>query len=221
MDPTFYTVPTPKTPRKQCTRDDRLRIQTLYFDAGFTEDQITLQLCLTRDQIRYALSHRITPQKHKRGRKAFLNTPQRKRLIKWVTASSANRRVQWGDIPAILGWDCGEKAVRAAFKKEGYVRRAARLKPPLSEQHKKDRLDWAWEHLFWTEEQWYSVLWSDETWVKPGRHTRARVTRKIGLEEVYHTDCIEARYQRKIGWMFWGSISGKYGRHRGLFWEKD
>lgn len=21
--------------------------------------------------------------------------------------------------------------------------------------------------------------------------------------------------------MFWGSISGKYGRHRGLFWEKD
>ncbi|SRR6266487_6271148 len=21
--------------------------------------------------------------------------------------------------------------------------------------------------------------------------------------------------------MFWGSISGKYGRHKGLFWEKD
>ena len=21
--------------------------------------------------------------------------------------------------------------------------------------------------------------------------------------------------------MFWGSISGKYGRHQGLFWEKD
>jgi hypothetical protein len=21
--------------------------------------------------------------------------------------------------------------------------------------------------------------------------------------------------------MFWGSISGKYGRYKGLFWEKD
>lgn len=25
----------------------------------------------------------------------------------------------------------------------------------------------------------------------------------------------------KIGWMFWGSISGNYGRREGLFWEKD
>lgn len=142
-----------------------------------------------------------------------------------VTASAANRRVQWADIPPILGWSCGEEAIRAAFKKEGYVRRHvrrhSRRKPPLSEQNRKDRLEWAWEHLFWTDEEWFSILWSDETWVNPGRHTRAWITRKIGQEELYHTDCIEARYQRKNGWMFWGSISGKYGRHRGLFWEKD
>ena len=31
-------IPTPKTPRRQTTRDDRLRIETLYFDAGFTQD---------------------------------------------------------------------------------------------------------------------------------------------------------------------------------------
>jgi hypothetical protein len=65
------------------------------------------------------------------------------------------------------------------------------------------------------------VLWSDETWVSPGRHTRAWVTRRIGEEEVYHADCVEERHQRKIGWMFWGSISGRYGRYKGLFWEKD
>jgi hypothetical protein len=34
------SIPTPKTPRKQCSRDDRLRVQTLYFDAGWTQDQI-------------------------------------------------------------------------------------------------------------------------------------------------------------------------------------
>lgn len=217
----LYAVPTPKTPQKQCTRDDRLRIQTLYFDAGFTESEICLQLCLTRDKVRYALAHRLTPQNHARGRRVVLNTPQRKRLIEWVTCSAANRRTKWKDIPALLEWDCGEKAIRAAFKKEGFVRRIARRKPPLTEQHRRDRLAWAWEHVFWSDEQWDSILWSDETWVNPGRHTKDYVTRMIGEEELYHKDCIEPRYQRKIGWMFWGSISGRYGRHKGLFWEKD
>jgi len=171
MADTPYSVPTPKTPSKhQLTRDDRLRIYTLYHDAGFTQDDIILQTNYTRAQVQYALSHRLTPQKHTRGRKAFLNTPQRKRLIEWVTASQANRRTKWADIPTILELDCGEKAIRAAFQKEGFVRRHARRKPPLSEQNKKDRLDWAWEHFFWDEDQWFNVLWSDETWVTPGRH---------------------------------------------------
>ena len=216
-----HFVPTPKTPRKESTRDERLYIQTLYFDAGWTQEAIALQLNLSLGQIKYALSHRITPQKHCIGRKIRLNTPQRKRLIEWVTASKANRRVPWPEIPSILGLDCGEYAIRTAFKKEGYTRRSARQKPPLSEDNRKARLAQAKEHRNWTEEQWFSILWSDETWVKPGRHTRPRVTRKIGLSELYHPDYIEPRYQRKIGQMFWGSISGKYGRYKGLFWEKD
>ncbi len=72
-----YSVPTPKTPRKkQCSRDDRLRIETLYFDAGFAQDEIALQLYpITLGQVPYALSHRLTPQKHYRGRKVLLSTP--------------------------------------------------------------------------------------------------------------------------------------------------
>ena len=95
------------------------------------------------------------------------------------------------------------------------------MRPPLSIRNKEDRLNWAWEHVWWTREQWYSVLWSDETWVQRGRYTKDYITRKIGDSELYNDDCVTARYQRKIGWMFWGSISGKYGRHKGLFWEKD
>jgi hypothetical protein len=91
---TSYYVPTPKTPRKQCTRDDRLRIQTLYFTAGFTQDEIALQLCLTRDQVRYALAHCLTPQKQYCGCKVSLSTPQQKRLVKWVISSSTNRHIQ-------------------------------------------------------------------------------------------------------------------------------
>ena len=215
------SIPTPKTPHKPTSRDDRLRIETLYFDTNWTQPEIALQLNLTLNQIKYALAHRLTPQKTRAGRKALLNTPQRRRLIEWVTASKENRQVAWPEIPALLGWDCGIKAIRAAFKKEGYVRATARQKPPLTYTNQIQRLEWAIEHEDWTEEQWFSVLWTDETWVKPGRHTRLRITRLKGSSELYHPDCIAPRYQRKIGWMFWGSISGKYGRHKGLFWEKD
>jgi hypothetical protein len=83
MDEPQYFVPTPKTPTRQrmATRDDRLRCQTLYLYSGFTQDEIALQLNLTRDQVQYALAHRLTPQKSRCGRKIALNTPQRKRLI--------------------------------------------------------------------------------------------------------------------------------------------
>ncbi|PQE34086.1 transposable element tc1 protein [Rutstroemia sp. NJR-2017a WRK4] len=151
---TTISVPTPKTPTKrELDRDDRLRIQTLFFDANWDRAKICLQTGYTYDQ----------------------------RLIEWVTASRENRETPWCAIPDILGWDCGEKAIRTAFKK----------------------------HVDWTDDQWDKVLWSDETWAQPGRHRRVWVTRRS--DEAFKTDC----------WMFWGAISGKYGRHKGIFWEKD
>jgi len=119
----------------------------------------------------------------------------------------------------MLGLDCEEYAIRTAFKKEGHRRRIAAKKCTLFEENRRKRLEWAQEHVNWTDEQWDEVLWSDETWAQPGRHTRIWVTSKIGERE--DPDCVVSRHQRKIGWMFWGSISGKYGRHRGLFWEKN
>jgi len=76
-----YSVPTPKTPSKLATRDQRLQAHTLYHYAGFTQDEIALQLNLTSRQVQYALAHRLTPQKHKAGRKLLLDTPHRKHLI--------------------------------------------------------------------------------------------------------------------------------------------
>jgi DNA-binding transcriptional regulator LsrR (DeoR family) len=50
MQPTI-SVPTPKTPHKETSRDQRLRCHTLYFDAGWTQEQIALQLNLTIRQV--------------------------------------------------------------------------------------------------------------------------------------------------------------------------
>lgn len=214
-------VLTPKTPQKQTTRDIRLKIQTLYYTAEWTISNICLQLNLTQRQVQYALESRPTPQRHACGRKAILDIPRRKQLIEWVTSSRESRYTPWIEIPSILGWNCGEKAIRTAMKKEGYTRAVSRKKPPLSEQNRQIRLQWALEHVNWTQEQWDKILWSDETWVMPGAHKRQWVTRKIGPSELYHQDCVVEKHQRKIGWMFWGTISGKYGKGTGLFWEKD
>jgi len=58
---TIYRVPTPKTPIHQTSRDDRIRIQTLFYTAGWSIDDIILQLNFTRRQVLYALEHRPTP----------------------------------------------------------------------------------------------------------------------------------------------------------------
>jgi hypothetical protein len=125
------------------------------------------------------------------------------------------------ELPRWLGWSCGEKAVRTAFKKEGYCRGVRRRKPPISAANQIIRLAWANEHKDWTDEQWDGICWSDESWVQPGYHRRQWCTRKIGPSELFYPDCVQHKWQRRIGWMFWGCISGKYGKGRGLFWEKE
>jgi len=80
-----------KQGKQELTRDQRLRVQILFNNVHYTVSQIALETGYTLRQIRYALAHRLTPQKQKTGRRVLLNTPQRKRLIQWVTASQENR----------------------------------------------------------------------------------------------------------------------------------
>lgn len=216
-------IPTLKTPNNNPTsRDDRLKIQTLYYTAGWTVDDILLQNPrLSRRQVDYALRFRPTPQKQRYGRHPLLSTPQRKHLIDWATFNSLSRDIPIRELPRWLGWTCGEKAIRTAFKKEGCCRGVRKRTPPISEKNRRLRLAWAEEHKDWTDEQWDLICWSDETWVQPGYHKRQWCTRKIGPSELFHPNCVQHKWQRRIGWMFWGCISRKYGKGRGLFWEKE
>jgi hypothetical protein len=159
--PETQHVPCPKISSKETTRDERLQIQTLYYIAGWEIDAILLQFSrLTRDQVDYALETRPTPQKHKCGRHVKLTPRHRKQLVKWATTDKTTRDVSWRDVPQYLGWEewCGEKAIRRAFKIEGYVRGVKRKKPPLSEKNRLARLAWAVEHFDWSDEKWDSIL---------------------------------------------------------------
>lgn len=216
----------PQTPQKRtnskfCDRDTHYRIQTLKNNANWGPARIVKHIPgLTLAQVKYALSHRTTPQKQRCGRRPLLDTPTRKALVHFVSSSRANRRIPWPQIPQAIGWhDCKLEAIENAFEREGYGRWTALKKPDLTQKHADARLTWALQHRFWTWEQWAQILWTDESWVKPGGHKKVKITRKAG--EALLPACVEPKVQRKIGWMFWGSISGLYGKGPGLFWEKD
>jgi transposase len=92
-----------------------------------------------------------------------------------------------------------------AFEKEQYHRRKATEKPFLTQQHKENRLKWAWEHLYWTEEQWSQVAWGDEMSISLGDKDDVYVTRKA--EERYLPDCCVPKFKRYSAGQVWAIIT--------------
>lgn len=117
-----------------------------------------------------------------------------------------------------LNQDISESAIRRALQKEGYHRRIARRKPPISEQNRVVRLQWAQEHINQIREQWNTILQTNKTWVTSSRYTRTQVIRCAGEE--WDPICVVERNPRKSRWIFQGSFLGE-GKGPYLFWEKD
>ncbi|KAI0994665.1 hypothetical protein K3495_g13516 [Podosphaera aphanis] len=111
-----------------------------------------------------------------------------------------------------------ERVLHNELRNRGYVRHPALKKPPLSEVNKRKRLEWAEAHKDWSDEDWMNVLWTDETWVTGGQHNRYWITRMIGEE--LNVDCVVDKLRKSLGWMFWGSFTGKK-EGPCLFWEKE
>ena len=213
-------MPPPSTPKKQSdlTRDQRIQVTTLR-EIGWSYEQIAKHLGITIRQVQYSCTAgRPTPQKKNCGPRSIISDDARQMLINFVCASAENRRLSYAQLAWKLGWNVSEDVIRKALKKEGFSRRIARSKPPISEVNRLRRLEWSLEHLNWTKEQWNFILWSDETWVNGTRHQRVWVTRRA--HEELDPTCIVPRLRRQGGWMFWGCFAG-IQKGPCLFWEKD
>ena len=191
--------PVPSTPkRKRLTRDQRRDI-LLMRSLGKTYAEIAAFLNVTQHAVQYTCNlQKASPSKTKRGPPSKLSQEQIDELETFIRQSKDTRRMSYqelGDL-FLVSADC----IKRALKKRGYQRRVALRKPPVTEKNRVLRLEWAREHLHWTEEQWYSILWTDETWVNPGHHRKIWVTRKVG-EELDPT-CIVEYIQKKKGWIF-------------------
>lgn len=219
------TLPTPlprppiRTPKAPTLSRDQRRDCQLLHNIGWSYSQIHRHTGYTIRQIQLACKPegRATPRKST-GRPPILTQAQVEELVEFVCASSENRRMSFQKLAEVMDFGVKKQAIRSALLREGFHRRLAMRKPPISETNQKIRKAWALEHVNWTMEQWYEILWTDETWITGGRHTRTWVTRRAGEE--WDKTCIVERHQRKKGWMFWGCFHG-HTQGPGIFWEKD
>ena len=150
MDPSPPSTPV----RARLTRDQRRDI-LLMRRLGKTYQEIATFLGVSQRAVQYTCEKQTaTPQHHKAGRPLKLNKNEVDQVVEFVTSSKQTCRMTYLQIAEHF-WPDGEvgsNSVKAALYRRGYRRRVALRKPPLSEKNKKDRLDWALEHVHWTEE---------------------------------------------------------------------
>ncbi len=120
---------------------------------GLKYAEIAEELGITIRQVQYANTHRLTPQRRKRGRHGKLRPEQIEYLVEWVCSSKENRRTPYWKISVILHWNVSEFAIRHALKNQGFRRYIACRKPLISEKNRQLRLQWAEEYLNWTKDQ--------------------------------------------------------------------
>jgi transposase len=93
----------PPSHRRQLTRDERARIRTLHYTAGWTYQAIVDATGFSYDQVGYAFRTGATPKKRS-GRPPLLTPDQVQQVIRFVCQSKATRRMTWAWIPIALGW---------------------------------------------------------------------------------------------------------------------
>jgi transposase len=79
-----------------------------------------------------------------------------------IVRLASNKAVSARQIHADVKPKCSERTVRRCIVKSKILKRKKYLtKPQLSVKHKQARLDWAREHMSWTDE-WLNVIFTDE-----------------------------------------------------------
>lgn len=209
-------LPIPRAPIKHhkapdLTRDQRRDILLLH-DIGWKYKQIHCFTKATITQVHNTLKDggKATPRK-RCGRAPILTQAQIEELVEYVCSSSDTRRMTYTQLAEAMDFGVKRDAIGRALEQEGFHRRLAMRKPPISPTNQRLRYEWALEHVNWTLDQWYKILWTDETWITGGRHTKTWVSRRPGEE--WDPTCVVEKHQKKKGWMFWGCFMDI---HKGL-----
>ena len=158
-----------RTYSKQLTRDDRIRIRVLRFDANWTYESIASHTGYTYRQVQYACGNPVTPQRGNHVTRPGIKTPIRQQLAAWLREATAHRRIPWSEIYLVAPSPLNgfrESAYRTAMKLLGFERKVRPHHIHLTAIHKENRIAFAQEQLRLRPhpEDWETMIFSDETW---------------------------------------------------------
>lgn len=123
------------------------------------------------------------------GRPSKLSPTNIRHAIRLITSAKADTAVDVAKtLSTITNTLLSSQTVRRGLKTAGMKAVVKKKKPLLTKKHRKERLDFALAHQYWTIEDWKKVLWSDETkinrlgsdgrkwvWKKPGEALNDRL----------------------------------------------
>ena len=182
------------------TRDERIAIHTaLQFHIPSSEIQKTLGV--TKNQVKYARRHEVTPQKTRTSH-TLLQTPERQRLDQWLHASPSHTRIPWRQIPKRFPdlhflQGVREVALHSAFDLLGYCRHTSKKKGYSEDlEVMTERVTFAQDGITWSRARLEAQLFSNEVWAMGGAHTTSYVTvRKDGLDRYWPVN-LQHKYSR-------------------------
>lgn len=120
--------------------------------------------------------------------------------------SESDRHLTSEKIRSETGFQISARTVRRILQNSGLHGRVARKKPFVSKINRQKRLQFAKEHLEWTEEDWAKVIFTDESkFCLHGSDGRSYVRRRIGEE--FDSKCTKPTMKYGGGsLMVWGSM---------------
>jgi transposase len=151
------------------------------------------------------------------GRPSKITKEIEDQIVEIITRNKTSRTLTGLEISKRL--NLSERTILRVLKRLGYRKVKQTVKPGLTEEMKKARLEFALRYKDWTLEDWKSVIWSDETSVVLGqRRGGQRVWRKVS--EVQDSQVRRVRWKGHSEFMFWGCFS--YDK-KGPFhiWKKE
>jgi transposase len=146
----------PSTPkRKRLNRDQRRGILLLR-RRGDSYEHIAQFLGVSFHAVQHTCTiQKATPQHKRAGRPSKLTSEEADQFIEYVKTSKRNRRLTYQQLKHELYKkrdDISTVAIEYALHKRGYFRHLALRKAPISERNRICRLEWALEHLHWSQE---------------------------------------------------------------------
>jgi transposase len=178
------------------------------YDAGASKSAIAVQTSRARSTVRDAIKKydikTFTGVAPPPGNPKDLSDREARTLLR-VTKN--NRRKTLEDITNILPDKLSASTLQRRLSSLGIKKHIAIKKPFLTDEHKRQRLEFCEEHKDWTVEDWKRVIFSDESKIEIGKQVRA-VWVFRSEDEKYNEDClVPALKGNRASIMVWGCFS--------------